>query len=132
MERTESLADERHEVKRYYRSRWEAMLQLLLDWPEDAAREYAGRLIDRVGDNPFLEHETAADYLESVILVAVPTEVRRLGSLRSAMELAIHEGEPDGNDTAALAQWLRAAKPRLQRVLRQHGGELPHYTKECP
>ena len=50
MERIESYADPDRDMKRYYRASWQAMLQVLLDWPGSDAARWASYELDRVGE----------------------------------------------------------------------------------
>ena len=46
MERIEGFADPERELRRYYRTRWQAMLEVLLGWPTEAAARWASYEID--------------------------------------------------------------------------------------
>ena len=60
MERIEGFADPERELRRYYRTRWQAMLEVLLGWPTEAAARWASYEIDthQRADFP-LAHEHA-------------------------------------------------------------------------
>jgi hypothetical protein len=129
MERIESYADPDRDMKRYYRTSWQAMLQVLLDWPGSDAARWASYELDRVGERPFLTHEHAASYIERVLTRDVPFENGSLGALRSGLTYAIHVDEPSSahGDPSATRAWLLRARPRVEAVLRQYGGTLPTF-----
>jgi hypothetical protein len=130
VERVESFADPRRELKRYYRTRWRAMLEVMLDWPPEVADRWSWHVIDRVGDNALLNHEHAGYYVERVLARDTPREVARLGSFRSAMLLAVHADEPDTDDMAVIREWLRRARQRVAALLVAHGGRLPVFDAQ--
>jgi hypothetical protein len=129
MERQKSYADPDRAIRRYYRRRWQAMLEVLLDWPIDRAQQWASYEIDTHRGAGFpLAHEHAAYWLLEVFTRDVPPENRQSGQLKADVIGAIHDSEPlwDAPDDEVRA-WLAAARPRLAAALKFHGGELPTF-----
>jgi hypothetical protein len=128
MERVESFADPERELRRYYRTRWQAMLEMLLDWPADHAARWASCEIDTHQRVDFpLAHEHAAYWLLEVLTRDVPAEARQLGKLKDDLTRAIHAAEPLGDDPRAIREWLSAARPEVEAVLRRYGSALPTF-----
>jgi hypothetical protein len=117
MERVESYADENRETKRYYRIWWQLMLEVLLNWKEDDAKQHAWHMIDREGDNAFLTHEEAAWYLLPLITESVREETRKRGALTVELTRAIHDGAPETSNPDLIRRWLIEIRPRVNAVL---------------
>ena len=130
MERVESFADPRRELKRYYRTRWRAMLEVILDWPPEVADQWSRYMIDCVGDSDWLNCERAGHYIERLLVRDLAREVAHLGSFRSALEHAIHADEPRSDDVTVIHEWLRGARQRVEAVLVAHGGRLPVFDAQ--
>ena len=127
MERQESFADPDRDTRRYYRTRWQAMLEVLLDWPVDRAQQWASYEIDTHRSADWLTHEHAAYWLLGVFTRDVPPASRELGALKSDVILTIHTAEPPGDNPHEVRTWLAAARPRLAAVLARYGGALPAF-----